>query len=251
MKINKIEVDDTRSIVIIDDAFKFSELQDLYNACMTLNYKCTNTSFSDIQDIPDRRLRADLPQINMEKFMSQTQEGVGLRRSLCPDCGRKETLETDGQANIPDDRICAVLFNNAERMANFNQIINPNDFEFDTVYANLGLCNDDHGIHVDHPKPNVGYTMLIYPNIEWKANWGGETAFYEEDCEEMIYLNPYKPGRICIFDGSIPHCAKPQALIGAKFRFTIAVKFASLDFLAATGRGKEQEAIIPDVQSPT
>ena len=68
-------------------------------------------------------------------------------------------------------------------------------------------------------------TMLIYPNTEWDLNHGGETVFYEEDRSEMVYLNPYKPGRICLFDGSIPHCAKPQALIGPKYRFTIAVKF--------------------------
>ena len=31
------------------------------------------------------------------------------------------------------------------------------------------------------------------------------------------------------FDGSIPHCAKPQALVGPKYRFTIAVKFTLMD----------------------
>ena len=71
-------------------------------------------------------------------------------------------------------------------------------------------------------------TMLIYPNIEWGANHGGETVFYEEDKTEMVYLNPYVPGRICIFDGSIPHCAKPQALVGPKYRFTIACKFIKI-----------------------
>ena len=67
------------------------------------------------------------------------------------------------------------------------------------------------------------------PNIEWGLNHGGETVFYEEDRREVVYINPYKPGRICIFDGSIPHCAKPQALIGPKYRFTIAIKFVPIN----------------------
>ena len=110
-------------------------------------------------------------------------------------------------------------------MENFSQFIDPEKYEFSNAYVNMGLVNDSHEIHVDGPTRGQVITMLIYPNIEWGSNHGGETVFYEEDKTEMVYLNPYVPGRICIFDGSIPHCAKPQALVGPKYRFTIACKF--------------------------
>ena len=227
MLINKIEVDEGRDIIIMDKAFKFGEHQALYDTCMSLKYSCANTSNFDIQDITDKRMRADLPQIDQKKLMAQDQGGIGLRRSLCPDCGKQATIDAGGMANIPDDNTCKVIFDSSYRIENFSKFIDPDKFEFANAYVNLGLVNDSHEIHVDAPRRNMEKTMLIYPNTEWGLNHGGETVFYEEDRTEMVYLNPYVPGRICIFDGSIPHCAKPQALIGPKYRFTIAIKFVN------------------------
>lgn len=228
MKINKIEVDEGRDIVIIDEAFKFGEHQALYDTCMTLKYSCANSSNFDIQDVADRRLKADLPQLIESKIMDPGEEGTRYRRSLCPTCGPEATKEYGGMANIPDDNICNAVFHNSSRMENFSQFINPEEYEFANAYVNMGLVNDYHEIHVDGATKGQVITMLIYPNIEWGANHGGETVFYEEDKTEMVYLNPYVPGRICIFDGSIPHCAKPQALVGPKYRFTIACKFIKI-----------------------
>ncbi len=229
MLINKIEVDEGRDIIIMDEAFKFGDHQSLYDTCMSLKYTCANTSNFDIQNISDKRMRADLPQIDQNKLMATDQVGVGLRRSLCPDCGKQATIDSGGMANIPDDNIFKTVFNNSHRMENFSQFISAEKYEFSNAYVNLGLVNDSHEIHVDAPRKGMEKTMLIYPNTEWESNWGGETVFYEEDRQEIVYINPYKPGRICIFDGSIPHCAKPQALIGSKYRFTIAIKFISIE----------------------
>ena len=230
MLINKIEVDKGRDIIIMDKAFKFGEHQALYDTCMSLKYSCANTSNFNIQNITDKRMRADLPQIDQAKLISQDQEGIGLRRSLCPDCGKQATREVGGMANIPDDNTCKVIFDSSYRMENFSKFIDPDKFSFDNAYVNLGLVNDSHEIHVDAPRKGMEKTMLVYPNLEWGLNHGGETVFYEEDQTEMVYLNPYVPGRICIFDGSIPHCAKPQALIGPKYRFTIAIKFVDKNY---------------------
>jgi len=228
MRINKIEVDEGRDIIIIHEAFKVGEHQALYDTCMTLRYSCANSSNFDIQNIDDRRLKADLPQLIESKIMDRGDEGIRYRRSLCPTCGPEATKVYGGQAEIPDDNICNAIFNNSSRMENFSQFVNPEKYEFANAYVNMGLVNDSHEIHVDAPTKGQGMTMLIYPNLEWGLNHGGETVFYEEDKREMVYLNPYVPGRICIFDGSIPHCAKPQALVGPKYRFTIACKFIKI-----------------------
>ena len=225
MLINKIEVDEGRDIIIMDEAFKAGEHQALYDTCMTLKYSCANSSNFDIQDVADRRLKADLPQLNEYKLMDNGTEGTRYRRSLCPVCGTDFHKKYGDLGKIPEDNICTAIFGSSLRMENFGQLINPEKYEFSNAYVNMGLVNDSHEIHVDAPSKGQGITMLIYPNIEWGANHGGETVFYEEDKREMVYLNPYVPGRICIFDGSIPHCAKPQALVGPKYRFTIACKF--------------------------
>ena len=53
MKINKIDVDEDRSITIIDDAFTAGELDALYTYCISLQYKVCNVSNFDIQNITD------------------------------------------------------------------------------------------------------------------------------------------------------------------------------------------------------
>lgn len=229
MLINKIEVDEGRDIIIMDKAFKFGDHQALYDTCMSLKYSCANTSNFDIQNISDKRMRADLPQLDQMQILATDEEGARLRRSLCPECGKKETTESDGMANFPDDNILRSIFSDTYRVENFSQFIDTKKYDFTNAYVNLGLVNDSHEIHVDAPRKGMEYTMLIYPNIEWGLNHGGETVFYEEDRQEIVYINPYVPGRVCIFDGSIPHCAKPQALVGPKYRFTIAVKFTLID----------------------
>ena len=229
MLINKIEVDEGRDIIIMDKAFKFGDHQALYDTCMSLKYSCANTSNFDIQDISDKRMRADLPQLDQMQILATDEEGARLRRSLCPECGKKETTESGGMANFPDDNILRSIFSDTYRVENFSQFIDTKKYDFTNAYVNLGLVNDSHEIHVDAPRKGMEYTMLIYPNIEWGLNHGGETVFYEEDRQEIVYINPYVPGRVCIFDGSIPHCAKPQALVGPKYRFTIAVKFTLVD----------------------
>ena len=229
MLINKIEVDEGRDIIIMDDAFKFGDHQALYDTCMSLRYSCKNTSNLDIQDISDKRMRADLPQLDQNQIMARDEEGARLRRSLCPECGKEEEKKAGQQINFPDDNILRSIFSDTYRVENFSQFIDTKRFSLSTAYVNLGLVNDSHEIHVDAAQKGMEYTMLIYPNIEWGLNHGGETVFYEEDRREIVYINPYKPGRICLFDGSIPHCAKPQALIGPKYRFTIAVKFTLIN----------------------
>ncbi len=229
MLINKIEVDEGRDIIIMDKAFKFGDHQALYDTCMSLKYSCANTSNFDIQDISDKRMRADLPQLDQMQILATDEEGARLRRSLCPECGKKETTESGGMANFPDDNILRSIFSDTYRVENFSQFIDTKKYDFTNAYVNLGLVNDSHEIHVDAPRKGMEKTMLIYPNIEWGLNHGGETVFYEEDRQEIVYINPYVPGRVCIFDGSIPHCAKPQALVGPKYRFTIAVKFTLID----------------------
>jgi hypothetical protein len=87
--------------------------------------------------------------------------------------------------------------------------------------SNIGVINN---LHID----GAGgcKTLLYYINLEWDINHGGETFFYNDDTSEIIFTSMVKPGRIIIFDGSIPHNAcSPNISSGATLRMTYAVKF--------------------------
>jgi|DEB0MinimDraft_4_1074332.scaffolds.fasta_scaffold15280_3 hypothetical protein len=69
-------------------------------------------------------------------------------------------------------------------------------------------------------------TLLYYPNLHWEDGWEGETRFLDKNNrDEIIYTTIYKPGRIILFDGEIPHIIGTQSISGPKYRFTVGVFF--------------------------
>ena len=54
---------------------------------------------------------------------------------------------------------------------------------------------------------------------------GGHTIFFDDD-GNMKYSVEIKPGRLCIFDGRIPHTVMPMNVrTSPSYRFTVAFKF--------------------------
>lgn len=51
-------------------------------------------------------------------------------------------------------------------------------------------------------------TILFYLNEEWNKDWAGETTFFDEDGEIIASVLP-KRNRVCVFDGTIQHGARP------------------------------------------
>lgn len=70
--------------------------------------------------------------------------------------------------------------------------------------------------HVDRED---GYTVLYYPNLEWKLDDGGATEFCVDD--QMSGLYPV-PNRVVVFDSSIWHRATS---FRDRHRFSLALKF--------------------------
>lgn len=87
--------------------------------------------------------------------------------------------------------------------------------------ANLSTPSDVHFPHV-HDEERV---LLYYVNPEWRANWHGETLFYDESLRNIELASPYVPGRITVFDGRTPHSIRPQSSAAPNFRFTLALFF--------------------------
>ena len=90
------------------------------------------------------------------------------------------------------------------------------------VICNLVRSNDVHYLHI-HDNQQV---CLYYVNLDWRDGWHGETLFYNPDnLNEIVYTSLYVPGRIILFDGSIPHAIRPQSVKATKFRMSLSLFF--------------------------
>jgi Rps23 Pro-64 3,4-dihydroxylase Tpa1-like proline 4-hydroxylase len=86
--------------------------------------------------------------------------------------------------------------------------------------VNLSVPGD---VHYAHTHKNL--TMLYYANPEWRQEWAGETLFFSDDLSEVVFTSVYKPGRIILFDGGIPHTIRPQSRVAPQHRTTVALFF--------------------------
>lgn len=111
------------------------------------------------------------------------------------------------------------------RMGILNKIINSDankelvGYFCQQAVVNLSTAADTNYIHT-HPNQKI---LLYYANLEWQEGWHGETLFFDEASKNIVFGNPYTPGRLIAFDGSIPHTIRPQSHIATQYRFTLAL----------------------------
>ena len=112
-------------------------------------------------------------------------------------------------------------------MAGFWEKINTAFFQDKAIltrcYANRHTYGVEGYIHTD-TKRDEDYTVVIYMNEIWNMNWGGETSFYNLDRHEIIqsYMPMY--GRVLVFKGNVPHCARSVTRICPEARTTLMFK---------------------------
>lgn len=85
---------------------------------------------------------------------------------------------------------------------------------------NLSPPGDHASIHTD----NKGLTFLYYANLEWELDWDGHTLFMNDTLSEAEYTCIYKPGRVVVFDGSIPHMILNPSHKAGAHRFSFAMQ---------------------------
>jgi hypothetical protein len=88
----------------------------------------------------------------------------------------------------------------------------------DLQYVGLNSQTQEmHGtIHADcHDDNTQNLSFLYYPNEHWEKHWGGQLRFFEEviagldnrkDGKQIAEVD-FKPNRLVIFDGRVPHGA--------------------------------------------
>lgn len=98
-----------------------------------------------------------------------------------------------------------------------------------TKPINNTIINCDTIADSHHPHTHEGYTVaLYYANTEWKNFWGGETRFYDDTGENIVYTSSYTPNRIVVFNGNVLHSFNGPTPQGPKFRFTVSTFFAEM-----------------------
>jgi Rps23 Pro-64 3,4-dihydroxylase Tpa1-like proline 4-hydroxylase len=96
---------------------------------------------------------------------------------------------------------------------------------FKQARINLSTLNDNNRFHTDSIGSTKTKTLLYYPNLKWDIEWGGHTLFTDDNLEEIEYCCMYKPGRIVIFDGNIPHCILPPTKSSPSYRFSFVMQY--------------------------
>lgn len=121
---------------------------------------------------------------------------------------------------------CAMSQEDVENFDIFTQLQRLGNPDIDRMVAgkavsrtviNLSVPTDAYFAH-----NHRGTSLLYYINPTWEEGWAGETLFYNESLTEIAHASMYKPGRLVIFDGSIPHALRPQSGAAPGYRFTFA-----------------------------
>ena len=84
----------------------------------------------------------------------------------------------------------------------------------------VGNLSHASSVHYTHTHPNESLVLLYYANRQWEEHWEGETMFFAEN-GEVEYTNKYTPGRILLFDATMPHTIRAQSPAGPPFRFSM------------------------------
>lgn len=67
------------------------------------------------------------------------------------------------------------------------------------------------GIHKDNRHDPNQLSIVYYAHPQWQPDWGGETMFYNPASLEIVQTVYARPGRLVLFRGDYPHCARPPS----------------------------------------
>jgi len=96
-----------------------------------------------------------------------------------------------------------------------------NKYTLKQIRVNLTTNSEKNLIHTDCK----GLTFLYYANLDWKLEWGGHTLFMDGNLENVEFVSLYKPGRIVVFDGTIPHMIMTPSNLCPTNRYTFVMQF--------------------------
>lgn len=90
-------------------------------------------------------------------------------------------------------------------------------------YCNYAAYGDMLFTHTDCAPGAGELTALWFIAPQWDVEWGGETLFFDSSMDAQVAVSP-RPGRLVMFDGSLPHVGRPPNRICFVPRYTLAYK---------------------------
>jgi hypothetical protein len=110
---------------------------------------------------------------------------------------------------------------NSPGFAKISQNHNFDKMKLMQIRVNLGTPFEKNKVHCDEN----GVTFLYYANLEWKLDYNGHTLFMNDDLTDAEYTCLFKPGRVVVFDGTIPHMIMPPTTNAYGHRFTFVIQY--------------------------
>lgn len=178
-----------RQIDIYDNLFSFEEMSKMFIAVRNFPYTATN--FSD-----------------------------GFRSHIYEEKHKLKYVFTSREQ--------AISFGIVQKLNQVNSSF-ANNYIIHRQYVNLATTSDFDTIHIDDNHLSKPKTALYYPHPDWNIHWGGHTFFFNESLDNIEYAAAYKPGRLVLFDGSIPHCGSPPFASAKDKRYVVTCKFQFKD----------------------
>lgn len=149
----------------------------------------------------------------------------------------KSLFVITGSDSVYDGDNNQIYSNYSAKDLNNMGILETNGFRYlDEIYGfssrktkqarvNCSTPFEKSNIHSDY----TGLTFLYYVNREWNLNWMGHTMFLNETMDEVEYISLYKPGKVLIFDGTIPHIISTQNYQSKGNRLTFAIQYHEMN----------------------
>ena len=113
-------------------------------------------------------------------------------------------------------------FRETEAYKMLDEKYNLSDRNISQIRVNCSLHSERNLAHTD----DFGLTLLYYSNMKWEMAWGGHIFFVTSNLEEIDKCVSYRPGRIIIFDGTIPHIISTPTIAAESPRFSFAIKYS-------------------------
>jgi Rps23 Pro-64 3,4-dihydroxylase Tpa1-like proline 4-hydroxylase len=105
------------------------------------------------------------------------------------------------------------------------------NLEFFRCWAIAHQTGSHGNVHTDCGDCTEGqyYSAIIYPNLNWSVDWGGETIFFDDQKYEIIKSILPKPNSCVVFDSSILHAARPTTSNFMGIRYVVNYMFKVVD----------------------
>jgi hypothetical protein len=185
MNHRKIKVDETKFIDIYDDVFDFSQHCYLYEFVKNCAYRLNRTASSSVPQ--DKQFKTLLSEFNIHDLLK-------------------------------------INFFTAPNLKFLRDKIKTHNFRLHRAYVNLSTAQDVYHYHVDS-NIDDDFTLLYYCNTAWEENWEGETHFGDTLGQEIIHSCSFKPNRVVLFTGTIPHKSSQPSFFAKDFRYVLTLKF--------------------------